>query len=229
MARPSQWLPVLLAAASSSPTNRVTADQQKGGMPRATKPRNQTATKPRGWRSLWEPNVSATCEGLNSTGGPPPLSIVIPHMGGQRRSNLGHLIAFLLSQPFMRHPSSEIVINHGCNLSWSERGSLDDLSRRLLAAGPGRSGQKAAFAQTRKTPSSAAAAARVRAAVTHLLGPRTELFAASRYFAAAEARNEVIVSMDDDIMPFASQADLVEALSCSVRRELLRGSPPALH
>ena len=138
MACPSQWLPVLLAAASSSPTNRVTADQQKGGMPRATKPRNQTATNPRGWRSLWEPNVSATCEGLNSTGGPPPLSIVIPHMGGQRRSNLGHLIAFLLSQPFMRHPSSEIVINHGCNLSWSERGSLDDLSRRLLAAGPGR-------------------------------------------------------------------------------------------
>ena len=176
---------------------------------------------PRGWLSLWEPNVSATCEGLNSTGGPPPLSIVIPHMGGQRRSNLGHLIAFLLSQPFMRHPSSEIVINHGCNLSWSERGSLDDLSRRLLTAGPRRSGQKAAFSQMSKTPSSAAVAARVRAAVTHLLGPRTELFAASRYFAAAEARNEVIVSMDDDVMPFASQADLVEALSCSVRRELL--------
>ena len=184
---------------------------------------------PRGWLSLWEPNVSATCEGLNSTGGPPPLSIVIPHMGGQRRNNLGHLIAFLLSQPFMRHPSSEIVISHGSNLSWSERGSLDDLSRRLLAASPGRSGQKAAFAQMRKTPSSAAAAARVRAAVTHLLGPRTELFAAMRYFAAAEARNEVIVSMDDDVMPFASQADLAEALSCSVRREMLRGSPPALH
>jgi len=77
--------------------------------------------------------------------------------------------------------------------------------------------------------SSAAAAERIRGAVRHLLGPRTELFAASRYFAAAEARNEIIVSMDDDVMSYPSQAALVEALQCSVRRELLRGSLPALH
>ena len=181
----------------------------------------------RGWLGLWEPNASAVCHGLNNTE-PSPVSIVIPHMGGRRHNNLGHLIAFLLSQRFMRHPSSEIVINHGCNLSWSERGMLDGLSRRLLTTGPGRGAQKP-FAQMKQTAASAAAAARIRGAVTHMFGPRTELFAASRYFAAAEARNEVLVSMDDDVMPYPSQAALVEALQCSVRREVLRGSQPALH
>ena len=110
----------------------------------------------------------------------------------------------------MRHPSSEIVINHGCNRSWSERGLLDDLSRRLLTAGAARGAQeaeqKAPSAQMKPTAASAAAAARVRGAVTHMLGPRTELYAASRYFAAAAARNEVLVSMDDDVMPYPSQA-----------------------
>lgn len=111
---------------------------------------------PNGWVALWEPNASAVCRGLNRTQ-PSPLSIVIPHMGGGRHNNLGHLIAFLLSQRFMAHPSSEIVINHGCNLSWSERAALDDLSRRLLTAGPGLGAQqKAPFSQMKKVASSAA-------------------------------------------------------------------------
>ena len=83
-------------------------------------------------------------------------------------------------------------------------------------------------APRKKVASSAAAAERIRGAVRHLLGPRTELFAASRYFAAAEARNEIIVSMDDDVMSYPSQAALVEALQCSVRRELGLGWPVLL-
>ena len=56
---------------------------------------------PRGWLGVWEPNASAVCHGLNNTA-PSPVSIVIPHMGGRRHNNLGHLIAFLLSQRLVK-------------------------------------------------------------------------------------------------------------------------------
>jgi len=63
----------------------------------------------------------------------------------------------------------------------------------------------------------------LRRHLTHSLGPRPELFAASRFFAAARARNEVVVTLDDDILPYPSQITLVATLGCDVARELATG------
>ena len=166
-------------------------------------------------RVRWEPNASACI--LPSDG--LPLSIVIPTVGGasQRRRNLARLLHTLLASPLLRHPSSEVVINHGNQASWLDRAALTEqvaqCGTTCASGGPVVAG---AVVNTSK--------------LTHLDGPRAELFAASRFFAAAASRNEIVVSMDDDVMPFGSQLGLLGALVCSVHTELrTKGAPPGLH
>ena len=165
-------------------------------------------------KPMWKPN--ATCA-ISSPS--PAVSVVIPTMGGAspRRRNLVRLLHGLLAHPlFQLQPASEIVINHGNRASWNAR---LELSQQVAAC---------AVVCAAGGPVVAGAVVNVTQ-ITHRDGPRAELFAASRFFAAAEARNEIVVSMDDDIMPFPSQFALLHSLVCSVRQEATLGAPPGLH
>eukprot|EP00310_Coccolithus_braarudii_P018113 CAMPEP_0183336486 /NCGR_PEP_ID=MMETSP0164_2-20130417/4446_1 /TAXON_ID=221442 /ORGANISM="Coccolithus pelagicus ssp braarudi, Strain PLY182g" /LENGTH=739 /DNA_ID=CAMNT_0025506011 /DNA_START=297 /DNA_END=2516 /DNA_ORIENTATION=+ len=164
----------------------------------------------------WEPDqILVRCDAnpqMQSRDGL-PLSVVIPTMGSPRRiANLARLIGYLLLSPAMRHPKAEVVLNHGCARSYKNRHSLSKLIRQELPSAhlqerPGDL-QNLSKSEHANVPK-----------VTHMLGPREEMFVASRFFAMAAAHNEVVVSIDDDIMPFQSQSDLVAALHCSVRQE----------
>ena len=128
----------------------------------------------------WEPAANSSCASQG-------LSVVIPTMGRAARSrNVVHMGRALLASPVFRHPRSELLLSHGSAESFAQRHSVDrDLADPAFKSG---------FAPLRGF--------NLSARVTHLHGPRPELFVASRFFAAAAARNEVVISMDDDVMPY---------------------------
>lgn len=158
----------------------------------------------------WNPKPS-TCGAL-------PMSIVIPTIGRRRRAkNLLYLLHTLLLSPLLRHPLSEIVLNHGCRESFDARAEVD----KALLDPLGNFYLKDNFylddKKLRRQPANASR-------LNHMLGPRAETFVASRFFAAGAARNELIVTMDDDVMPFASQArvpdlQIIARACCSARRD----------
>ena len=148
---------------------------------------------------------------LNST----PISIVIPSMNSPRtKETFPWLLTVLLQSDLFRHPHSEVLINHGSNESFAARTALEARVRSLIGRTPPRG-----FPPPDPNRRFRRHADGMMQQLTHSYGPRPELFAASRFYAAARARNDIIVSMDDDVLPFQSQLALTAALACAVYRE----------
>jgi len=162
-----------------------------------------------------------------------PVSVVIPTMSSERtRWCLPWLIAELSQGPLLHNSKSEILISHGSNESFMMRDEISrrtirelqwSLNRRLKVIDPHSDG----IVATRKAFS--------LSQISHLLGPSVEMYAAARYYAAAIAQNEVIISIDDDVLPYPSQIKLLLELGCSVTREAgfpryeANVPPPGLH
>ena len=127
--------------------------------------------------------------------------------------NLLYLTHTLLLHPALRHPLTEIILSHGCTESFDGRAELDAALARPMRNFYLRDNT---FALTNDIkPLSAVRRGRLHerkfapvnvSKVRHMLGPRPETYVAARYFAAAEARNEIVVTFDDDVMPYKSQA-----------------------
>ena len=152
-----------------------------------------------------------------------PISVVIPTMSNPwtLQKVLPKLLAALVRSPEMQHPQSEVVINHGSNQSYASRDTIDRLVRttQLRKATRNHLVQRQLWHFKR---------------IVHYDGPRADAFAASRFFAAAAARNEIILSIDDDVLPEVLP-ELLDPLACAVATEpgysqgYPAGSSPGLH
>ena len=128
-----------------------------------------------------------------------PVSVIIPtiHAATHDRPALPGLIASLLHSKALRNPATEIVINHGTPASFAYRQSL-----------------RAQIRTKRWAPT------QNLSQLVHFYGPRAELFAASRFFAAAAARHDIIVTIDDDVLPYHSQIHpVLHGLVCAIATE----------
>jgi hypothetical protein len=144
------------------------------------------------------------------------ISIVIPTVSSPwtLQRALPHLLAALLRTSELQNERSEIILNHGTTASFEARAGIADLVRGT------RLGKNANLSK-----------------LVHSFGPRAELFAASRFFAAAEvARYEVLVTIDDDVLNYGKQVPrLLTLLSCAVARETgfplytSAATPPGMH
>ena len=127
------------------------------------------------------------------------ISVVIPTLSRADvlRYALPQLLLALLRSPELAHEHSQIIINHGTLSSYRASAAIDvriaELARRPVNMSK----------------------------LTHSYGPRADAFSASRFFAAATvSRNEIVVTMDDDVMPYPDQIHpLLEGLACSVASE----------
>ena len=165
------------------------------------------------------------------------ISVVIPTVSNQWtvQGALRYLLVALIQSPQLSHPRSEVILNHGTEASYRARSELERLvSLRLRRPTLSNSQQEPAPSCRHrllpKEPNGTAVdtqhlahAQHLSAAlcVVHSYGPRAELFAASRFFAAASiATNEVIITIDDDVLPYAPQlSPLLEAFACGVALE----------
>ena len=125
-----------------------------------------------------------------------PVSIIIPSFA--RPSNLPFALAWLLQLEPLRRPGSEVLVSHGSATSFAAVPTIDSELARLCALGP-KPGCARAAASTLDNEPPAALAFPVR----HLDSTRlnAEVFAAQRYFAAANASNDVLLHLDDDLVP----------------------------
>ena len=100
------------------------------------------------------------------------VSVVIPTISTPSRVSgaLPPLLTALLASPTLRHPSSEILLNHGTRASYEARGELRGAVTRKLGA-------RAAWPRYCGLRQ-----------LRHIHGPRAELFAASRFFASTSRR-----------------------------------------
>ena len=141
----------------------------------------------------------------NST--PAAISVIVPTVG-KRSKNLWGLALMLLNSSAMSHEASELRISHASSASFEAR---NEMSAWLQKHGERSSSLSRRLVHVDERTMDA------------------RIGVASRFFTALSARNEIIVQMDDDIMAYASTAQLVGLLSCSVQHELALGLPPGLH
>jgi|EP00900_Chrysochromulina_parva_P003837 hypothetical protein len=149
-----------------------------------------------------------SCNALNSPNSTPAaISVIVPTVG-KRSKNLWGLALMLLNSSAMSHEASELRISHASSASFEARNEMSAWLQKY--------GERSSSLSRR---------------LVHV-DERTmdaRIGVASRFFTALSARNEIIVQMDDDIMAYASTAQLVGLLSCSVQHELALGLPPGLH
>ena len=162
-----------------------------------------------------------------------PVSVVIPTMSSERtRWCLPWLIAELSQGPLLHNSKSEILISHGSNESFEMR---DEISRRTIRELRWSLARRLKVIDSHSDGVIATRKAFALSQISHLLGPSIEMYAAARYYAAAIAQNEVIISIDDDVLPYPSQMKLLLELACSVTREAgfpryaTNAPPPGLH
>ena len=114
-----------------------------------------------------------------------PVSIVIPSFA--RPSNIPFALAWLLQLEPLRRTGSEVLVSHGSAHSLQAMQRIDANYTRLCATAP---------------PPGCASASAPRM-VRHLdsIALNSEVYAAQRYVAGANATSSVLVHMDDDIVP----------------------------
>ena len=115
-----------------------------------------------------------------------PVSVVIPSHA--RPHNLPHQLLWLLQLEPLHRAGSEIIISHGSLGSWEQRDAID------------RGAAEACAATTGAPPAAPGCADRP---VRHVdsTARNAEHFTAHRYFAAARSANEVLLHLDDDLVP----------------------------
>jgi len=127
---------------------------------------------------------------------------------------LPRLLVSVLRSSLLRHPQSQVIMNHGTVASYDSRELLDKKVLKRLGVRP-------KLARPERQPM-----------IEHVFGPRAETFAASRFFAAATARNDIIVTFDDDLLNYQLDT-LLKELVCGVAKETgfpnYTASRPGLH
>ena len=109
-----------------------------------------------------------------------PVSVVIPSFA--RPGNLHHQLVWLLQLEPLHRRRSEVIVSHGSQRSWDERDAID----RATAEGCAAARRSCAGALVRHVNSTALNA---------------RVFTAHRFFAAAQSGNEVLLHLDDDLVP----------------------------
>lgn len=143
------------------------------------------------------------------------LTLVMPTMG--RRQKIAELLFSLLLHPLMQRPTSEILLSHGSPHAWSLRDKVARDLEALYKAQSRVAGPWVVVAPTRLSLVGRANLSKVR----HLDGSleSARIGAAERYLAAGRAVNEVIIHVDDDVLPDGRNFQLISHMFCAVHAE----------
>lgn len=116
---------------------------------------------------------------------PHPVSIVVPSWS--RMDTLPNLLAHLLLLDSMQHPASEILVSHVSQESREHRDKIHSETKRILK----KSMRRQSSIET------------VSSKLIHLdfVDLNAKWGCAARHMAALEAKNDVLVHLDDDLMP----------------------------
>ena len=142
------------------------------------------------------------------------VSVVIPSYA--RPHNLPHSVAWLKQLEPMHRPGSEILLSHGSEASYHRRAAVDSEAAALCDAAPASPGCSA------------------RCSLRHINATslNARWYTAHRFHAARQASNEVIVHLDDDIVPYAPMLQaLVDRVSLEAGFPLYAApdAPPGLY
>ena len=112
----------------------------------------------------------------------PPVSAVVPSF--DRPENLPRVIHHLLRLEPFRRPGSEVVISHASKKSWSQRKAIDAAVRAKLDANRRKVDKPMRLVVHRDDSAH-----------------NTEAYTALRYGAASHVNNDVVLHLDDDLLP----------------------------